>query len=51
MLFSLKARSFGIKQTVPSEMTALKNTLTNQDDKGKLTEVITRLTNLLKALL
>jgi hypothetical protein len=30
-------------------MTALKNTLTNQDDKGKLGEAITRLTNSLTA--
>ena len=30
-------------------MTALKNTLTNQDDKGKLTEAITHLTSSLTA--
>ena len=38
-----------VKQNVLGEMTALKNALTNQDDKGKLTEAITRLSNSLQA--
>ena len=40
-----------MKQYILNKMMAFKNTLTNQDDKGKLTEAITRLSNSLQAAL
>lgn len=38
-----------MKQNVLTEMTALKNTLTNSDDRGRMTEAITHLTASLTA--